>query len=268
MGLRQWGVDLADLVLGRACLACQAPGPSLCWGCLDSLRSRGGPWRTELGALEPSGGLPLWFALPYRGAGARLVLAYKEHGHLALREPLGLLLADAIVGAWGTTPGTVCLVPVPSSPRAPRGFDALAGIVGVARRELARQGLPVTVATVVQSPRGHPALKSLDRRARRSAIHGTMRLDARAAAAMPDGPRIVVDDVVTTGATAQEAVRVLRTAGQEVTGIAAVAHQEPRSSTHHRRYRRVASDGHADALKAPRHDHSMPLGGSGWDQPG
>lgn len=232
MDLRRWSADLADLVLGRACLVCQAPGPSLCETCLAALRGRGGPWCTDLDAGDPAGSPPLWFALPYRGAGARLVLAYKEQGHLALRVPLGLLLADAVSGAVGPDSRTACLLPVPSSVRSARGFDALGGIVRVAADELARRGTPVTVARVVQRKHGHRPLKSLDRRARWSTVHGTMRLDPGRARSLPDGRRIVVDDVVTSGATALEAVRVLRGAGVEVAALAAVAHPVRRAQAH------------------------------------
>lgn len=225
MDLRQWGADLADLVLGRACLVCEAPGPSLCTACIASLRARGGPWRAELGTLDPRGCLPLWFALPYRGVGARLVLAYKEHGHLALSEPLGLLLADAIAAALEPRARAVCLLPVPSTPRSARGFDALDEIVRAAGCELARRGMAVSVARVMQFPRGHRSVKSLDRRARWSTIQGTMRLDVSIARSLPTGMNVVVDDVVTTGATTMEMVRLLRAADVEVAGIAAVAHQ-------------------------------------------
>lgn len=229
MRLRQWGSDLADLVLGRACLVCQAPGASLCTPCLAALRDRGGPQRGELGVVGPTGDVPLWFSLPYQGVGARLVLAYKEHGHLSLRGPLGLLLADAVVGAVGSRATAVTLVPVPSSSRSARGFDALGGLVGVAVHELRSRGLTARTAPLVQQAHGHRPLKTLDRRARWSAIHGTMRIDHRAVRSMPPGVRIVVDDVVTSGATTMEVMRVLRDAGVSVAAIASVAHQVGRS---------------------------------------
>lgn len=235
MDLRRWGGDLADLVLGRACLVCQVPGPSLCDACLAALRGRGGPWSADLGTVDPAGSPPLWFALPYRGAGARLVLAYKEQGHLALRVPLGLLLADTVSAAVAAVASDVraaCLLPVPSSARSPRGFDALGGIVRVAADELVRRGLDVSVARIVRREPGHRPLKSLDRRARWASVHGTMRLDLGRAGSLPRGVRIVVDDVVTSGATALEAVRVLHGAGLDVTALAAVAHPVRRAQAH------------------------------------
>ncbi|HAN71523.1 MAG TPA: hypothetical protein DCQ36_08030 [Actinobacteria bacterium] len=237
MQLSDWGSDLADLVLGRACLMCSAPGRSLCGSCLETLRSGDHGGMGRLDDLDPRRALPLAYALPYRTIGSTLVLAYKEHGHHRLQVPLGVLLADALLHALegqiadgtltsGTlTGGTLVLAPVPSHPRPARGFDALAGIVRHAQRELARRHIPSVNAPVLQLSRRHGTLKRLDRRHRISTVHGTMRARESVRDRLPPGPVVVVDDVVTSGATAREAIRALQASGVRVTAVAAVAHQ-------------------------------------------
>lgn len=228
MPLADWGSDLADLVLGRACLMCSAPGRSLCSSCLNALRSSGLCGTGRLDDLDPRRALPLTYALPYRGVGSTLVLAYKEHGHHCLRTALGTLLADAVMCAveGSMVDGSLVIVPVPSHARPARGFDALQGIVGHAQRELARHRIPSIVAPVLQRSRRHGPLKRLDRQSRIRAVHGTMQVRASAQGRLPPGPVLVVDDVITSGATAREAVRALQDAGATVTAVAAVAHQQ------------------------------------------
>ncbi len=228
MELRAWGTDLADLVLGRACLLCAAPGRSLCRSCLTSVRRRPGVQSAYLGEFDPRGPTALHFSLAYRGAGARLILGYKEHGLTSLAPALGVLLADAVIAAVRTLdaaePG-VLLVPIPTARRPRRGFDALGRIVARTEVDLARRGMPSVTVRTLQQTGAHRPLKSLDRRGRRLAVRNSLHARPSALRGMPAWPVVVVDDVVTTGATVGEAIRVLRASGTHVGAVAAVAHQ-------------------------------------------
>lgn len=227
MGLMEWGTDLADLVLGRACVLCAAPGRSLCTSCLTSVRRHSRAPSALLGEFDPGGPTPLHFALAYRGAGARLILGYKEHGLTALAPALGVLLADAVVAAGRATdaPVPIRLVPIPTERRPRRGFDALGRILVSTERDLARRGMPSRTMRILEQTGTHRPLKSLDRRGRWTAVRNSIQLRPGVVPRRLTEAVIVVDDVVTTGATVGEAIRVLRASGVLVAGVAAVAHQ-------------------------------------------
>lgn len=215
--------DVADLVLGRCCLVCQAIGPQMCKPCLDGLRS---PARR----VPLSGALPVTVAaVAYAGAAQRMVLAYKEDGHRSLATPLGVLLADAVDAVLAPWRALTCtLIPIPSHRRPRRGFDALAAVVRHAQRELLLRGVQAKLAARLRHDVDYEPAKTLTRAERQRQLAGAfvarpLALDERAGSA---DPVIVVDDVITTGATVTEAVRALRQAGIAVHAIAAVAAAE------------------------------------------
>ena len=103
-----------DLLLGGACVGCGRAGRVLCPSCAASLPRRGHlSWPTP----TPPGLAPPFAAGAYDGLLKALVNEHKEHGVLALADPLGRVLSDvvrdllAVVGVPGTP---VLLVPVPS----------------------------------------------------------------------------------------------------------------------------------------------------------
>lgn len=215
--------DLLDLVLARACLDCEEPGHALCSTCLRGRRGR------VLHEVLPSG-LAVTAALDYASDGRELVIAYKEHGTRALAPMLGVLLADAVAAARATAQEReFLLVPVPSHRRSRRGFDALGGIVRHATPELRARGLPVRVARPVRGRGAYAPLKQLGRDERRVAVQGAFTVDARVVQRMSAEPLplLIVDDVVTTGATVDRLAALLSAAGLSVSGAAAVALVSP-----------------------------------------
>jgi predicted amidophosphoribosyltransferase len=217
------GRDVADLVLGRACLACDAPGPSLCAGCLQWMRRQ--PHQTASVA-----GLDGLAACGYRGTVRRAVLDYKQHADRSLARPLGRLLADAVL-ALEHDPGleldpgdrrSRLLVPIPAHRRSRRGFDALGAICEHAAGCLAHDGSRARVERLLLPGTRYPPLKDLGRRERQQRVRGAF----TAIGPARDADRsalIVVDDVLTTGATIGEAIRTLVRVGHRVVGFATVA---------------------------------------------
>ena len=209
--------DIADLVLGRTCLSCGAIGTELCAPCLAALRGL---------VLVRDGPPPIVVAGPYAGFLGTAVLAYKQDGHRALARPLGILLADAVATLAGALDvHRLTIIPMAGHRRPARGFDALGGIVRVANRDLRRRGHGIACSSVLRVSRDYAAIKGLGREERRRQVHGA--LAVRPGWPVPTTYVVLVDDVITTGATCSEAVRALTSAGIRVAGIAAVAAAQP-----------------------------------------
>jgi predicted amidophosphoribosyltransferase len=210
--------DVLDLVLGRRCLGCDEPGRPLCASCLAS--QRGAVRIVTTGRPLP----PVAAAVAYDGLARRTILEYKEHGCRALSTALGVLLSDAVAAqARSLDAAAVTLVPVPSHRHAPRGFDALGGVSAVAQRTLRRQGLAVDVNRPLRAATAYRPLKGLGRTARQDHVAGAFRPVARGTAMVGRGPVIVVDDVITSGATVAESVGTLLRLGVRVDAVAVIA---------------------------------------------
>jgi predicted amidophosphoribosyltransferase len=214
-----------DLLLGTACVGCSSPGRALCAACEASL-PRGGslawPTPTPVGLAPPySGG-------DYDGLLKALVNAHKERGAFSLAVPLGRVLGDVVRcllddAEWPAT-APVSLTPVPSraSVVRRRGHDPLLRVARAAASRLRAQGAHATVSRLLVSDAVVQDQAGLDAAARAVNLAGSMR-SARRRTSRHRGVLVVVDDVLTTGATAREAQRALEASGVPVLGIATVA---------------------------------------------
>jgi predicted amidophosphoribosyltransferase len=172
----------------------------------------------------------------YDGALRALVLGHKERGRLALRRPLGDLLAEVVEAAVveaavveaAVAPGDrepagpLEIVPVPShrSVVRSRGHDALGRIAARAVVRLRARGVPARLRRVLVVS-GRPLDQAgLDASARAANLAGAFRSRDLG---VGHGPVVVVDDVLTTGATAREAQRALEERGTPVAAVAVVA---------------------------------------------
>ncbi|WP_235562137.1 ComF family protein [Marmoricola sp. Leaf446] len=219
-----------DLVHGGCCVGCGRAGRSLCRACAARLPTRGRPTRPT---PCPPGLVACSTAGEYDGLLRALVLAHKEQAVLALAGPLAGCLAVALepfLDPAGRAPVRTLLVPVPS-PRhvvRGRGHDP---VLRVARRAAARlrrtSGGVVEVAPLLTTRLPVADQAGLDSGARRRNREGTLavRPGPRAALARTGVPVrvLVVDDVLTTGATVREAQRALEVSGVPVAGVATVA---------------------------------------------
>ncbi|WP_067637799.1 ComF family protein [Actinomadura latina] len=242
--------DLIDLLLPERCAGCGQEPVLLCEACLRPLRAPARPARPA-----PAGLPPPWTVAAYEGPLRPILASYKERGRTALAVPLGEALANALQAALMPAPdppGVGCAPPlgrparspgggdvpsrlaagedvpepstvvwVPSGRRAVRrrGHDPLRGVAEVAVRRLRAGGVPVTMLDALRQ-RGRVAdqagLTAVERAAN---LHSA--IEARTDVA---GRRVVlVDDVVTTGASLAEAARALRAAGADVIGTATIA---------------------------------------------
>jgi predicted amidophosphoribosyltransferase len=115
------------------------------------------------------------------------------------------------------------LVPIPSSAAAvrERGRDVVLALARRAAWTLRRDGVPVVVTPALRHGRRVADSAGLDAAGRAANLAGAFVLRRRA---MPScGAAVVVDDLITTGATIAEAAGVLRAAGVPVVAAVAVA---------------------------------------------
>ena len=208
---RDLATAAADLVLPRDCAGCRRPGAQLCADCRAELAATA-PHRATPDPAPP--GLPrTWAATTYGPLVRGLLVGHKERGRLGLVAPLGALLGAAVTAM---RPGEVVLVPVPSSRAAvrARGHDHAARL---ARAAAASCGL--RAAPLLRPTRAVADQAGLDAAERAANLAGAL-----AAGRLLDGlPVVLVDDVLTTGATLVEAARALRDGGARVRGAAVVA---------------------------------------------
>lgn len=218
--------DLVDLVWPRYCLGCGAGGNVICAECSDvrpAVRFVPG-----LGAVHA--------AASYAGAVRAAIIHYKDRRRRDLRAPLAALLStavgaartDLVAGPSGLLvagdagPRVVAdspvLVPVPSTARAARerGGDHMRRLAASVAR---RQRLPTAALLRVGRPIQDAA--GLGAAARMANVAGAY--VCRGGAPARAGPVILVDDVITTGASLREATRCLTAAGYRVGAFAVIA---------------------------------------------
>jgi predicted amidophosphoribosyltransferase len=206
-----------DLLFPAPCAGCGGMKGPLCPSCAQALERP----RTHRPLPSPVD-LPLvWAAGTYQGAVRNAILAYKERGRRDLAEALGRALAGAIRPLAGSN-RPLSLVPIPSRRQAARqrGGDHVLRLARVAARRLAVLGHPVTVEpllAVVGRPLDSAGLTACERVVNLAGAFGP-RGDVRL-----QGAVVLVDDIVTSGATLATASRVLGTHGVSVAAAAVVA---------------------------------------------
>jgi len=153
------------------------------------------------------------------------IVAWKEEGRTSLLRPLVHLLAASVVEVMSDAAGPVVLVPVPTSRRSrlARGADVVDQLARGAAGLLREAGADVTVRQALRVARRTADQSGLGARDRARNLDGAFTL--RSAVGLADRDIVVVDDIVTTGATLGEAVRALRVAGHHPIGAATMAHR-------------------------------------------
>jgi ComF family protein len=206
-----------DVALPATCVGCRREGAPICPACVPALDARlGAPAGVPIGLPGelPAGLLQLEWCAPFRGVTRDALHAIKYGGEQRLADPLGA----AIARRWravGVGAELVVNVPVHAERERKRGYDQAALIARGAARDL---GLPFTRA--LHRARATIAQFDLDRRDRARNVKGAFVVDAGQAAALRDRWILLVDDVVTTGATLAACATALHDAG--ALGVSAI----------------------------------------------
>jgi predicted amidophosphoribosyltransferase len=224
---------LADLLLPRTCAGCGWPGAVLCRSCsgLLAVPHLATPRRF------PPGFPPTVAAGAYAGPVRPAVIAFKERGRAELAVPLGAALALAaaavVAGLPGERrPGPVLLVPLPPSAGAlrTRGRDHVGELTRRAVTELRAAGVAAGTAPLLGRRGRVRDSAGLSADQRRANLAGSFELVLPPAPGPGTPVLVLVDDVVTSGATLTEAAAAL--AGARLPGgppvLAAVVAATPR----------------------------------------
>jgi ComF family protein len=216
---------LVELIAPKACRACSRPGSYLCINCLRkaikprSLVCYRCYWGTSRGQLCI--GCEFYSSLAgttvvarYDGVMRDLILSLKNHNDVWAAEIVGAMIAR---GVLRTQTSLDLVTAIPTSPQRyhERGYNPAEHIAKVVARQLELPYRPLLLRLTATHQIGE------SRQQRLKQIRGAFYLPKANSA--DKQAILVVDDVLTTGATLEEAARVLRGAGARLVWGAAVA---------------------------------------------
>jgi ComF family protein len=189
------------MIFTTQCAGCDARGASLCRTCRFALVAR------TLPAAPPG----VIAAVAFSGRARQVLLGFKYHNRRAIAAHLAGLLVNRMARS-GTRADVVTWAPTSPRRRRGRGFDQAELIA----RQVARQ-LGVPCRRLLERDGGGDPQTG---RGRERRLHGP---EFRAHPHVPCSRILLVDDVVTTGATLASAAATLRRAGAADVVQAAVA---------------------------------------------
>lgn len=219
-------LDGLAVLLPVECAGCGAHDRGICAECRAALAAPERASRHLLSGPSLAGAevraLPLWFAVGYDGVAKDVLHALKESARIDAARPLGRLLGLAISSAVtalepGIPAGSLLETLVVPSSRAAlrlRGYNPVESLL----RWAGPQPRRATGLRYIRAPRDQASLGADERwiNLSGSVAAKSQRLDGR--------HLLLVDDVVTTGATLLECRRAAEAAGAVVWGAAALAH--------------------------------------------
>ena len=156
----------------------------------------------------------VWY---YEGNVRHSLLRFKFHGNLNLAKPFGRILAMRLLREYPEGFDVLTWIPVSRLRKFRRGYDQCELLAQAVGQELGMT--PISVMKKIRNNRQQSRIQGTAQR--RANVLGVYRVTDPEAVA---GKRVLLlDDILTTGATAGEAARVLLTAGALEVHCAAIA---------------------------------------------
>ena len=205
------GNSFVDLIFPSRCAVCDRPGNNLCLDCKNLL------W------IEPRefllSGLAIHTVTKYSDETSKLLVSLKDKGQFALVAELAQMLRPVIENLPASE-SIRYLVPAPSSPEnfSKRGFHPMLLLA----QEVARKYPSFSVLNCLRFSRRVKDQVGLTEPERLANLSFSMELNQSVSGRVC----YLLDDVVTTGATALEAARVLRVGGAYLAGVLAVSYSK------------------------------------------
>ena len=191
---------LLDFLFPSNCVVCERAPQLVCPECLP----------LSLPRTERLDGLDLHFALDLEGAAERLITGYKDQMKLAIARHLADYL-DQAAAELPQIPKQLAFPPSSKQNFAKRGYNPVSAVCSRSRLLHGLAQVRVERTKEIEDQR------SLGAKERAGNLEGAFRIKHG------KGQVLIVDDVVTTGATARALAQELEQAGYEVYGICAIA---------------------------------------------
>ncbi len=223
--------ELADLVLPRPCPGCGGPAP-WCDGCAATLGGRPRePMLSDVLEDFPLPALPAFRSLArYRGPVRAAIIAGKERGRRDLPPLLGAAIGAGLLRlqAISLIPPRLWLIPAPTKRSAARsrGGDPVLTMARAAAMWLSQHGRVAGVAACLHTAAGASDSVRLTASERAANLAGRVRVRA-AALPPPRAAVVLIDDVLTTGATALASCAALADVGVSVDCVLTLAAVPP-----------------------------------------
>jgi len=205
------GSSLVDFIFPSRCAVCDRSGENLCLNCKNLLR------------IEPRefllSGLDVYTVTKYSDETSRLLVSLKDKGQFALVAELAQMLRP-VIEKLPASESSRYLVPAPSSPEnySKRGFHPMLLLA----QEVASKYPSFSVMNCLRFSRRVKDQVGLTEPERLANLSFSMELNQSVTGRVC----YLLDDVVTTGATALEAARVLRVGGAYLAGVLAVSYSK------------------------------------------
>lgn len=203
---------VGELLVPKACAGCGAPGAVLCRPCREHLRQPPHPVYRDREL-----GMPVFALGPYSDIRRSIIIAMKEYNNRRVRPYVGAVLAAGVdyLRAAGQLPHAFDFVPAPTRVRSARarGGDPVADFCRAACAHLSPD---IGCCQCVRISARAPDQARLNAGERWANIRDA--ITVYNPQALGQRPLVIVDDVVTTGATLAATADRLRGHGGDVAG--------------------------------------------------